>query len=139
MSVVILIVGILLGCSGCGGGDTGTDITLTGTVTRNAEPFSEASIHFTQVRTGADFGVDLNEDGTYSIDILSAESGDDYGVSFGPILAPSENPKLDGAGVPLPNPAPDLPKIYLDHTTNDLTVELEEASSQTFDFALDAK
>lgn len=131
---------VAIAAAGCGSGvELGPTIDATGQVTLDGQPFSEASIRFTSLRTAASFATDLADDGTYQLELLDAQPGDKFGVSFGPILVPPAMPEVDAAGIPKGNPPPPLPARYLEHTESGLTETVTDESSQTFNFDLKSK
>ena len=128
---------LLVGCSDVP--ESGPTVTVSGKVTVDSKAFSAASIRFTSPDSGASFPVDLNDDGTYSVEIVDADVGEAYRVSFGPSLNPPAKQELDGAGLPKPNPPPPIPARYLDETSSGLTAKISDESSQTFNFDLQSQ
>lgn len=133
-----LVLGTLL-LTGCGGEKIGDPVNFSGKVTLDDKPFSAASIQFTDIDSGANYPVDLNADGTYTVEVLDTHEGDSYGVSFGPIIKPPATVKLDGAGLPLGNPAPPISEKYFEYTTSGLEVKIGSEETQTFDANLQSK
>jgi hypothetical protein len=128
---------LLLGCSDTP--ERGPTVVVSGKVTLNGRAFSSASIRFTSPNSGASFSMDLEVDGSYSIEILDVDEGDAYFISFGPVQKTPVNVELDGAGIPKPNSSPPILAKYLEDSTSGLTAKIGSESMQTFDFALQSK
>ena len=129
MPVLIFFLFLL----GCGGGDERPDAAFHGTVTLDGKPLAAGSIQFSSKKTGEGASVNLNSDGTYSMEMPNANIGDTYSV----LIGPEQNLELD----PLTDPPPPvvkspIPKKYFDHTKSDLKVKLKEAGKNEFNFDL---
>lgn len=125
--------------AGCGG-SAGQSTDVSGQVTLDGMPFSQAGIVFTAIRSGAAYESDLDAEGRYRIHLLGIQSGDEFGVSFGPKKAASGDVKVDpAAGTPVPNPPPPIPKKYFEYKTSGLTAKLGDSAEQKFDFPLNSK
>ncbi len=142
--VTVLLVSIspAVLLTGCGGGaETGETIQVTGKVVFDDAPLTDARVQFTSRRSGTAFPADLNDDGTFAIELLDVYPGEEFDVSVGAPLTDSEAPgdepvELDAGGIPIAPPPPPVPPKYLEPTTSGLSARLAGESSQTFDFEL---
>lgn len=130
-----LILFICFIIAGCGGGrDLGPTVKLSGKVTLDNEPFSEAHIWFISPKSGAGFETKLEPDGTYSISIEDAQIGETYHVFFSGVVPEGE--QVDGAGAPVGPTPPPIPSKYWDGSTSELEAKIDGSQDQEFDFDL---
>jgi hypothetical protein len=126
--------------SGCRfGGNPGRTVIVSGRVTLDGEPLSQASIQFTGLRTGTGFVADLDDDGAYRLQLLAVQPDDEFGVSFGPARQIDDESDVDSAGLPKANPVPSVPAKYLEFSSSGLTATIADAPEQSFDFELESQ
>lgn len=135
----VVLVGILLGVfllPGCRRGrQMGPTVEVTGKVTLDDEPFSEGTIGFTCLRSGATFNARPGSDGTYAVSILDVQLGETYGVFIGGIEY-DETEYDEEADAPKAPTDPPVPAKYLEATTSGLTATIDKEEKLTFDFEL---
>lgn len=131
--MLLLPVVSFMGC-GNSGPEKGPTVPVTGKVTLDGEPFSEAAIWFLSPSQGFGFHSELQSDGSYQLTIEDTQIGDEYQVLFGGKKAPEG--AVDGAGAPLDTIPPPLPSHYLDGNTSGLTAKIDKTDGLNFDFEL---
>ncbi|MCA9088140.1 MAG: hypothetical protein KDA90_05820 [Planctomycetaceae bacterium] len=135
-SVMVSLFCVVL--AGCGGGEAlGPTVTVTGQVTLDGQPFSDAVIWLNSPKTGAGYNAELDDEGRYTVQIQDTAVGESYNVFFSG-AAPEEG-AVDGAGTPQGPQPPPIPGRYHDGSTSGLTAQLTGETTQSFDFALDSK
>jgi hypothetical protein len=128
-----LLAGLACGFSiGCGGGSSSANPPLTakvtGKVTANGKPLTEAVINFENVAVGA-WGKKLNGDGTYELQMTPGE----FKVTVVPVPPPSS---MDpSAGMPVVPKREEIPKKYRTGSTTPATAKINEGEN-TFDLDL---
>jgi len=133
----VLLGQFLLWECGCGP-KMGPTVQVRGKVTLDGKPFSEGSIWFSLARSGAGFHANLGPGGEYSVSILDARPGDQYGVFIGGIQ-PKDPNEVDKSGNPRGIPAPPVPTRYWESKTSGLTAAIDKAGPVTCDFELKSK
>ena len=123
---------LLTGCQR--GREFGPTVEVSGKVTLDGKPFSEGSIWFTSLRSGAGFHTELGPDGSYSVSILDVKIGETYAVFIGGVEPKGD--EVDGAGIPVGPAPPPVPAKYRDGTTSGLTATIDNPEKAACDFEL---
>ena len=120
--------------AGCGGGGSDIDLeAVSGTITLDGNPLPDASVVFTPTGGGRPALGVTDEDGDYTLEYSTSNSGTppgEYVVSIRTYKAPTEDPDTGEMSEAVPETVPDA---Y--HTPSTLTAKVP---SDSYDFALES-
>ncbi|MDB5339162.1 MAG: hypothetical protein JWN70_4781 [Planctomycetaceae bacterium] len=126
-ALVVLLGGLLAGCSAASAPPAGTFGNVMGKVKFKGQPVKEGQVVFQDAAGSPPATAFVGHDGMY---VMTGPGGGlkpgTYAVTVTPLPAPAGKPPADPA---------DIPKKYRDKATSGLTYELKEGAS-TYDIEL---
>ncbi|MFO1002895.1 MAG: hypothetical protein U0936_21395 [Planctomycetaceae bacterium] len=123
-----LLLAVAVGCGGAVDSGPKVDATVTGKVTSDGKPVSNATISFEKAGFGA-WGAPLGTDGGYTVELAAG----DYVVTITPSMAPVT---MTPGAMPKMDAREDIPKDYRTASTTKAKATVK-AGPNTVDLALE--
>ena len=135
--VCTLAILLPLSLTGCSKGSGKKLTAVSGRITYEGEPLSDAIVAFmNEADANASPGTAITDsDGEYSLKLSADEVGVPAGKYKVGITAWDVQPTMSADGKPEPGVSA-IPKTYFDPNTSNLTATVEDKASQTIDFDL---